>query len=441
MAVGGRPWRQISGLLALALLILAACEPPASHPIPEPKFVPVRTIIPDNLRDDDEFGASVAFDGNRLLASTIPAVRYTFPQGQAFLFEKDKGGTGAWGEIRRVAGSGGADPGYFGWAVALAGDTAFIGAPQEDDIEANAGAVHLFFRDQGGPGAWGEEKRLTAPDGRRVDYFGQALSVAGDTALVGAPGDSSAVPGGGAAYVFVRDQGGPQNWGETAKIRPADPRDAARFGTSVALDGDVAVVGAPADGVPGALYGAAYVFRRSGGPSGSWQEVKKLTAFDPVDWDGFGYSVAVSGDLAIVGAPSKHEAGVELGAAYLFGRDQGGPDQWGLIKKISAADGASGDGFGSSVSISGDHILIGAPYVRAGDVPAYMIGSVYVYGRDFQGGAAWGLMGKVSPPDTGEFAQFGMSTALSANFFAVGAPHTPSGGQQRGAVYIYRIDP
>jgi hypothetical protein len=441
MIVGAKSRRWMFGPLAMALLILGACERSPSDPITGPNLVLVRTIVPSDLRNDDEFGWAVAFDGNRLLAATMPAVRYTFPLGQAFLFEKDKGGTGEWGEVKRVAGGDGVDPDFFGWAVALAGDDAFVGAPQENDIEADAGAVHVFSRDQGGAEAWGEKERLTDADGRRVDYLGQALSVDGDTALVGAPGDSSAVPGGGAAHVFVRDQGGPENWVETAKIQPSDSRDAARFGTSVALDGDVAVIGAPADGVPGALYGAAYVFRRSGDAPGIWQEVKKLGAFDPVDWDGFGYSVAVSGDLAIVGASTKHEAGVELGAAYLFGRDQGGPDQWGLIKKISAADGVSGDGFGSSVSISDDYILIGAPWVTADGMPPYMIGSVYVYGRDYGGAEPWGFIKKLLPPNIGEFAQFGLSMALSGNLFAVGAPHTPSGGAQRGAVYIFRIDP
>ena len=388
------------------------------------------------------FGWSVSFDGSQLLAGILLS-QMSYPtslDGRAYLFSQNTGGTDVWGEVKRFTVSDGYTVEQFGYAVALGGDTAFIGAPQEDDIEINAGAVHVFTRDQGGAGEWGETKRLAAPDGAQGDFFGQAISLDGDTALVGAPGNSAAAGGGGAAYVFARDQSGPDSWGETAKIMPSDPHDAARFGSSVALAGDIAVIGAYRDGALGSLYGAAYVFYRSDDNPATWQEIKKLAAFDAADWDGFGVSVAISGDLVIVGADTKHEAGVEVGGVYIFGRHHGGPDNWGLIKKLSAADAASDDAFGISVSVSGDYALVGASGVKGAD-PAAVLGAVYVFGRNLGGADAWGLMGKVMPSGAGENCQFGQSLALAGDLFAVGGPTKPNGGVHRGAVYIFRINP
>jgi len=431
-------WRRLV-LAGLATISLAACQ--SSPPDPEPTFTQVRKITLDDSLDYDVLGSSVAFDGSQLLAGTrFDQMSYaTSLDGRAHLFSRNTGGTDAWGEVKRFTVSDGFTFEQFGYAVALGGDTGFIGAPQEDDIETNAGAVHVFTRDQGGAGAWGETKRLAASDGAHGDFFGQAISLDGDTALVGAPGNSVAANGGGAVYVFARDQGGPGNWGETAKIMPSDPHDAARFGSSVALAGDIAVIGAYRDGALGSLYGAAYVFYRGGGNPATWQEIKKLAAYDAADWDGFGVSVAVSGDLVIVGADTKHEAGVEEGAAYIFGRNQGGADNWGLIKKLSAADAAPDDAFGTSVSLSGDYVLVGAPGVNGG--PVIILGAVYVFRRNLGGADAWGLMGKVTPSDAGENCQFGRSTALAGDLFAVGGPAKPNGGVHRGAVYVFRIDP
>jgi len=431
--------RRLSGLAVLAALFLAACGPSSSGP--EPSFTQVNKITASDGEDYDLFGWSVAFDGSQLLVGSKIG-QYSFPDGQAYLFLRHSGGMDRWGEVKRFSANDGLTFDQFGAAVALAGDAAFIGAPQEDDVEINAGAVHVFVREQGGAGEWGEAKRLAASDGEQGAYFGQALSAGGDSVFVGAPGNSAAAPGGGAAYVFIRDLGGSDNWGEAAKIVPSDPRAAARFGCSVALDGDVAVIGAHGDGVPGALFGAAYIFYRIGQAPGTWQEIRKLTAHDQSDWDGFGSCVAISGDLVLVGAPWKHEAGIEYGAAYLYGRNQGGPDNWGLVKKFSALVTKPNDGFGTSVTLSAEYLLIGAPGVDgSGGPPANALGAVYVFRRDLGGNDNWGLLGRITPADRWDSGEFGRSTALAGDLVTVGAPIKPEGGVCRGAVYLFRIEP
>jgi len=430
-------WR-LPGLIVLAAFLAAACEstPPGPDPNPDTPFTQVRKITASDARDWDKFGWSVSLDGGQLLVGTDIVQSPYFPEGRAYFFSRNNGGTDAWGEAATFTASDGLDMDLFGYSVALDGDTAVIGAPWEDDVEVDAGAAHLFTRGQGG-GAWGETKRLLASDGGQGDSFGQAVALDGDKALVGAPGNSAAATRGGAAYVFARDQGGPDSWSEIAKLLPSDPQAAANFGSSVALDGDIAVVGAMGDDGPGFRRGAAYVFYRSGVVPGTWQEIKKLTADDAADQDEFGISVAVSGDLVIVGADLKHETGVSTGAAYIFGRNQGGMDNWGLVKKLSAPDAKANDAFGVSVSISNDYALVGASGV---DGAAPDQGAVYVFRRDLGGATNWGYFGKVKPLDAAESAQFGRSIALAGDLFAVGAPIKPEGGGvYRGAVYLFRF--
>ncbi len=444
MISGNLVLRRLSGLMVLAAFVAAACEstPPGPDPDPDTPFTQVKKITANDARDWDKFGWSVALDGGQLFVGTDIVQSPYFPEGRAYFFSRNNGGTDAWGEAATFTASDGLDMDLFGYSVALDGDTAVIGAPWEDDVEVDAGAAHLFTRDPGGAGEWGESKRLVASDGERSADFGQALSANGESVLVGAPGYSAAAPGAGAAYVFIRDHGGPGNWGEAAKILPSDPRLAARFGSSVALDGDVAVIGAPGDGVIGALFGASYVFYRTGSAPGTWQEIRKLTAYDQFDWDWYGSCVAIAGDLILVGASTKHEAGVEYGAAYLYGRNQGGPDNWGLVKKFSAPAARPNDGFGTSVALSAECLFIGAPGVDGfGDASASILGAVYVFRRSLGGTDNWGLLGRITPADRWDSGGFGRSMALAGDLFAVGAPIKPGGGVYRGAVYVFRIDP
>lgn len=431
-----RAFRLSSGFAALAALILAGCEAPSTgpEPDPEPPFTQIIKIVASDARDWDKFGWSVASDGSRLIIGTDIVQSPYFPEGRAYIHERTSGGTDAWGEVAEFIAGDGLDMDLFGYAVAIRNDTAVVGAPWEDDAEVDAGAARVFARDPGGAGAWGETKRLAASDGGQGDSFGWAVALDADTVLVGAPGNSAAATRAGAVYVFIRNQGGQNTWNETAKIMPSDPQDAAVFGTSVAFAGELAVIGAFGNDGGGYRRGAAYVFDRSGGALGTWSEIKKLTAPDGADQDEFGISVAASGDLVIVGADLKHEAGVPTGAAYIFGRNQGGMGNWGLFKKLSAPDARPDDAFGLSVAISADYALVGAS--GAPDV-----GAVYVFKRDLGGADNWGYVGKVRPLDATEIAQFGRSVALAGDLFAVGAPAKPEGGVSRGAVYLFRIEP
>jgi len=148
-----------------------------------------------------------------------------------------------------------------------------------------------------------QEAKLLASDGAESDYFGYSVALDGDTAMIGAPTDYSGSPVSGSVFVFARSAG---EWSEQAELLPDDGAAGDRFGHSVALDGDSAIVGAIQDDDNGENSGSAYVLIRA---AGVWTEQAKLLASDGADLDRFGASVALDGDTAVVGATTNDDNG------------------------------------------------------------------------------------------------------------------------------------
>ncbi|GMV84090.1 MAG: hypothetical protein AMXMBFR7_52740 [Planctomycetota bacterium] len=195
---------------------------------------------------------------------------------------------------------------WFGWSVALSGDTALMGAPHDDDGVGDSGSAYIFVRNAG---VWSQQAKLTASDAAASDLFGHSVSVSGDTALIGAYKDDDGGTDSGSAYVFVRNAGA---WSQQAKLTAWDPAADDRFGWSVALCEDTALVGAYLDDDGGSASGAAYVFVHS---AGAWSQQAKLTAMDAAPSDNFGWSVAITGDTALVGAYLDDDGGSASGGA------------------------------------------------------------------------------------------------------------------------------
>ena len=227
------------------------------------------------------------------------------------------------------------------------------------------GSAYVFCRNQGGADKWGQVAKISASDGAPSDGFGSSVSIDGDTVIVGASQDDDNGFASGSAYVFYRNQGGTDSWGQVAKISASDGVDNGFFGCSVSIDDDTVVVGA--HGVNGT--GPAYVFYRNQGGTDSWGQAAKISLSDGDNHCLFGCSVSIDGDTVVVGDDLDNGTG----SAYIFYRDQGGTDTWGQVAKISPADGNVNDSFGSSVDVSDDTVLIGA----SGD-NSYS-GSAYVY--------------------------------------------------------------
>ena len=323
----------------------------------------------------------------------------------------------------------GADGDQFGYAVAVGGDTAVIGAPFHDTAGmADEGAAYVYTRSGG---VWNLQAELTAADGAPGDQFGYAVAYSQDTVLVGAPGhDAAGRSNAGAVYAFVRTGG---SWAQQAKLTDTVSADAEfdELGYSVALDGETALIGAPFR--HGALgHGAAWVFTRVGGSWSAWTAQPVLTAADGASGDRFGYTVALSGDTALIGAPRHSVFGTyQAGAAYAFVRTGG---SWAQQAKLTAADGAYEDQFGSSVALSGDAALIGSPYRDSlGEADA---GAAYAFARS---GGTWTeqqalIAGDRENPDD----RLGSAVALSGDTALVGAPGWDSElAAGAGAAYFF----
>jgi hypothetical protein len=244
--------------------------------------------------------------------------------------------------------------------VTIDGDTVVVGSNGEDGAGTDRGAAYVFYRNQGGDDAWGQVAKLTAQDPADSDQFGWALDLAGDTLIIGSPGDNGAGTARGSAYLFSRDLGGTDAWGQLKKITAGDPSDGSAFGTTTALNGTLAVVGAASEDGAGTNRGAAYLFGRDQGGAANWGQLKKLAASDAHNGDLFGYDVAVDGDYVLVGAGWSNGGGTQRGQVYVFARSEGGTDNWGEAQILRASDGANEDLFGFFVAIDGLYILGGA---------------------------------------------------------------------------------
>ena len=322
--------------------------------------------------------------------------------------------------------AGSAAPMHFGCSVAISGDTALVGADGmgREQRPGRVGVAYVFVRSGG---VWTQQQELKAADTARDDRFGMSVALSEDSALVGAPGRSVlGEPDVGAAHVFVRSGG---VWTQQQVLRPEGVVEKwPYFGQTVALDGDTALVG------EGGSLGAACVFVRSGGV---WTQQQRLTPGAGSAGTGFGWSaVALSGDTAVVGAMYCNVAGKrEAGAAYVFARAAG---VWTQQQKLTDADRMRWDHFGTGVALSGDTALIGAPW-DFGQGKHATGGAAYLFTRS---GGIWTQRQQLKAADTASGYFFGGSVALAENEALIGASGHPFAGDKKyGAAYVFMLDP
>jgi len=312
----------------------------------------------------------------------------------------------------------------FGYSVSISGDTVVVGAPTAYNVAAQAytGKAYVFVRSGT---LWSEQQKLLASDGAELDNFGKSVSVSADTAVIGADWDDTAAGlDAGSAYVFVRSG---TAWTEQQHLLASDGKPSDHFGISSSVSADTTVVGAYAGDTPGGTdAGSAYVFVRSGT---TWSEQQKLLASDGAASDHFGISTSISGDTIVAGARRDDSPDVDAGSAYVFVRSG---STWTEQQKLVASDAGPGDLFGYSVSVSGDTVVVGA----YGDSPPVSAGSAYVLVRS---GTSWTEQQKLLPVDTEALDYFGSSVSVSGDTVVVGAPRDDAGinGKDRGSAYVF----
>ena len=347
----------------------------------------------------DSYGYAVSLYGDYALVGSPCDNTFT---GSAYIYRRDGE---MWNYEQKLVASDNEQYQWFGSAVSIYGDYALIGSPGSNDL---IGSVYVFKLEDD---IWGEEDILTPLMGEQDDSFGSSLSLYEDYALIGAPYDDNQ---NGSAFVFKREG---SSWVQQIKLNVTDTNTTfgAIFGHSVSLFGEYALIGAHLNEY---THGSAYVFKRDGE---NWIEQDKLSPSDGQTYGYFGYSVAIHGDYALIGA---HNGG--YGSGYIF---QQSGNSWNQEQQLTVDDNKEGDWLGYSVSLNDDYALLGAPFK---DYEAE--GAAYVFKRS---DSLWEKDGKLTASDGIEYINFGYSVSLSGNNALLGAPDHYWG---MGSAYVFHKD-
>ena len=373
--------------LSLVLLLSAA---PASLAAQS-----YRTVSPEPAAAIG-FGSAVAVSGDQVFVGRPGAIRgFPMPPAQTGAIHVFRRGADAWTEIATVSAADAVIGDGFGSALALDGAMMAVGAPAAGE---NRGAVYLFERDR--RGTWVQRAKLVAAAGVAGDRLGTALALAGDVLLAGASGRDSAR---GAVVVFRRGRGG--TWTEQETLVGSGLAVDDRFGVSIALAGDRALIGAPGPGGGNrARAGQAFAWRRDA--SGRWTEEARLTVQDDTTARGLGLALLLDGADAFVSAPGTSRGG----AVFQFRREGAA---WRQAGRVAPDTGGRPAFFGASLGKSGTDLLVGAPFSAGGT------GTVHVLRQD---GAGWKEVQKLATEATGIGVQFGSAVAAERGLALIGGP-------------------
>lgn len=314
------------------------------------------------------FGFSVSISHDVVV---VGAYRDNGDQGAVYVFEEPIGGWTNMTETGKLTASDGFGSDKFGQTVSISGDQIVVGAPEDDDNGANSGSVYIFEMPIGGWISMTETAKLVSSDGNGSDLFGYSVSISESTVVVGAHLQDGAGVDAGAAYIFEKPMSGWMNGSEDAKLTASDASGGDWFGYSVAISADDVIVGAYGDN---GQSGSAYIFEK---PSGNWVSSTtstKVNSENSSSSDRFGYSVAISGEIAVVGVPYSDNTSMDQGSAILFQKVGGTWNHALGTLTLKASDGMTDDRSGWSVSISGNTIFSGA-FSSTG----FNHGAVYVY--------------------------------------------------------------
>lgn len=314
----------------------------------------------------------------------------------------------------------------FGFSVDTDGDLIAVGELQ---AQFSDGRIYVYARNEGGPGTWGQVATQTASDGANLDSLGRSITLSGDVIAAGASNhNTDGLSDAGAAYVFGRNEGGMNNWGEITKLTASVPVFGQRFGWAIDMSGNTIVVGT----FLSSGEGSAYVFENIGG---TWTETAVLTASDGEAGDEFGRAVVIAGDQILVGAPGWDGTFSFVGAVYVYARNEGGAGAWGQVTRLEASDGDFGDNFGRAIGLKCDQAAISARVASNPD--GVSAGAIYLF---HNGADGWTETAKFGASDGVFGHDLGSSSvAIDCDLIIAGAPDDDHAGIQSGSAYLFRV--
>ncbi len=379
----------------------------------------LQKILGPNSAAGDNFGRRVAISGD-LIAVAGPLHAGVGPtSGSVYVYRLE---AGAWVLEQEVTPADAAAGDQFGFWIAMDAGRLLVGAKFDDDLGLDAGSAYVFRRDGT---TWVQEQKLLPSDGLAGDNFGNSVALVGDLAVIGSPTHNGPVADSGAAYVYRRE---PTGWVEEAKLTANDAILNDQLGFTVALSGSSALLGAWMADTPGGVdAGSAYVFTRSGT---AWTQEARLLASDGLGLDRYAVGVALSGDLAVVGADLADPGALaSAGALYIYRRTG---TAWTEEQKLTAPDGMASDQFGFSSATDGATIMTTA--INADTPSAINVGAAYVY-RQVAG--TWTLRGRFTSADGVSGDLFGSHIVFSGARAVVGARQDDDLGVDSGSAYVF----
>ena len=382
-------------------------------------WIETKLLAPDAAQAD-RFGVAVTIENDRLLVGARNGGDVLTPStGSAYIYDYDNG-LNMWQFTQEIFADDIINNNFFASSLGLSGDKVIIGNFNDNDNGSQSGAAYVFDLD----GTWQQSQKL-ATQGAVDDNFGYAVSLDGNRALIGAPyDDNDNGSNAGNAYIFDYVNG---QWSSPIKLQASEYFQ--NFGMSVSLSGTTAIIGANVIDFAGT--GRAYVFEFDGS---TWIETTILQS-DVNQSDEFGFSVNISGDRALVGAPFYSENGIRSGATFVYELIAG---TWQQTDNLIPSDGQSEDFFGGSVSLFADRILIGA-YTKDDDIGGLSrAGAAYIYDYDSMSDMWIETKLQVSDPHANDF--LGSSVDLDNNRAIVGARNGFGTSAQTGSAYIFNYD-
>lgn len=402
--------RRRAGRLRSACVVMASAiafgmmlSPMQAAAVPALPAIPQLLVASDRAADDWG-GEAVAVSGDWALFGAP----YAGPAGAAYVMTRS--GTG-WAVVQRLTVPNGSLDEEFGRSVAISGDTLVVGAP---GFAARRGEAYVFVRSGL---RWVYQATLLATGGVLEDEFGRSVSISGNTVLVGAPGRSGAR---GRVFVFTRSG---STWSQQAEIWASDQAANDRFGWSVSVSGDTALIGSPWDDTTSSDGGAAYVFTRSGS---AWTQRIQIESTTSDAGDQFGRAVALCSGTAVIGAPMDDETtATDSGAAHVY---TGSGATWTFQQRLTAGSPGNAGLFGWSVATDGDLAVVGE---MQSDEFGTLSGAGHLFWRSV---GVWNSGGVLGHASMTSYNNIGYGVGISGTTAVVGAPRDSS---YAGAVYVF----
>lgn len=374
---------------------------------------------------NDEFGRAVSLAGTRLLVGANGDNTGADNAGSAYVFETSSGTPGI--PLISINNPSPSSNEEFGGAVAISGGKVVVGSSRDDKGAGNAGSVALFDINSGSPNQ--PILLIDNPSPTLNDYFGTSVGASGSWVVVGAIQDDMGASNAGTVYIY--DISSPTPGSPQTVIHNPSPQIQDEFGNSLAISGNLLVVGSAKNNTGSEDAGSIYVFNLASQTPAI--PVHVIDNPDPGAGDWFGYSVGISGNQVLVGAPRDDSGAANAGRAYVY--DLGSVTPTVPVAAIANPLPGLNDEFGSSLAVSGTKVVIGS---RVDDNVALDSGDVFVY--DLSSVAPTSPIASLTRPDPSAEDFFGSSVAISGTRIVVGAPGGDRVADEGGAAYVYELN-